>query len=139
MIYAAFTLWLVLILFAGIGVYRLWTKLVKPAWVNWALLPGTVVSEMAYIFGCLITGGEIRRAKLMPDGGGRKGNTDGEPATQVPIVDSATPRSRKDAACASVAGRLTSTTPSVRRSRRECSASRRLPSSMLPTPTTRNS
>ena len=83
MIYAAFTLWLVLILFAGIGVYRLWTKLVKPAWVNWALLPGTVVSEMAYIFGCLITGGEIRRAKLMPDGGGRKGDADGEPTTEA--------------------------------------------------------
>ncbi|MDY6914490.1 MAG: hypothetical protein SVT52_08560 [Planctomycetota bacterium] len=65
MIYAAFTFWLVLILFTGIGVYRLWTSLLKPLWVNWALLPGTVVSEMAYIFGCLITGGEIRRAKLI--------------------------------------------------------------------------
>jgi hypothetical protein len=30
------------------------------------------VSEMAYIFGCLITGGEIRRAKLMPDEAGGK-------------------------------------------------------------------
>jgi len=37
----------------------------RPGWVNWALFPGTVVSEMAYIFGCLITGGEIRRARLM--------------------------------------------------------------------------
>jgi hypothetical protein len=65
LIYAAFTVWLFLIIFMGMGVYRLWTQLVRPAWVNWALLPGTVVSEMAYIFGSLITGGEIRRAKLI--------------------------------------------------------------------------
>jgi len=82
-IYAAFTLWLLLILFMGVGIYRLWGKLVKPAWVNWALLPGTVVSEMAYIFGCLITGGEIRRAKLMPDAPTGQGAADGEPTTEA--------------------------------------------------------
>ncbi len=66
MIYATFTLWLFLILFTAAGVYRLWSRIVKPVYLNWALLPGTVVSEMAYIFGCLITGGEVRRAKIMP-------------------------------------------------------------------------
>jgi len=45
---------------------------------DWALLPGTIVSEMAYIFGCLITGGEVRRAKLMDDSDGRRGGADGE-------------------------------------------------------------
>jgi hypothetical protein len=56
--------------------------MVKPAWVNWALLPGTIVSEMAYIFGCLITGGEVRRAKLieMPGKGKAAG---GEPTTNA--------------------------------------------------------
>ena len=79
MIYAAFTLWLFLALFMGAGVFRLWTGLVPPRFVNWALLPGTVVSEMAYIFGCLITGGEVRRAKLMDSGGGGgKGKSKGE-------------------------------------------------------------
>ncbi|MDP7637266.1 MAG: hypothetical protein QF577_06940 [Phycisphaerae bacterium] len=82
-IYAAFTLWLVFTIFAGVGVYRMWAALDKPAWVNWALLPGTVVSEMAYIFGCLITGGEIQKAKLVPDAGN---SGSGEPKT------SATPR-----------------------------------------------
>ena len=58
----------------------------RPAWVNWALLPGTVVSEMAYIFGCLITGGEIRRAKLISVGGvGRSRSRQGQDA---PATDS---------------------------------------------------
>ena len=69
MIYAAFTMWLVLVVFAGIGVYRMWASLGKPAQVNCALLPGTLVSQMAYIFGCLITGGEIKNAKMVPDKG----------------------------------------------------------------------
>ena len=72
MIYAALALWLFLILFAAVGVYRLWARMIRPAWLDWALLPGTVVSEMAYIFGCLITGGEIRRAKILPGKGGSK-------------------------------------------------------------------
>jgi len=70
LIYAAFAVYLLGIFFMALGTYRLWAEMVGGKWVNWALLPGTVVSEMAYIFGCLITGGEIRRAKLMSDGGG---------------------------------------------------------------------
>ena len=76
MIYAAFTVWLFLSIFIAMGVYSLWTRLVPRVYVTWALLPGTIVSEMAYIFGCLITGGEIRRAKLMPGGEGKGGGSD---------------------------------------------------------------
>jgi len=83
LIYAAFTLWLILILFAGVGIYRLWTRMVRPAYVHWALLPGTVVSEMAYIFGCLITGGEIRRAKLIEMPTAKAGKGDAEPSTDA--------------------------------------------------------
>jgi len=87
MIHAAFTVWLFLLIFMGIGVYRLWTRLLRPAWVNWALLPGTVVSEMAYIFGCLITGGEIRRARLMDaprrSDGRRRRDGEAAPATEA--------------------------------------------------------
>jgi len=82
LIYAAFTFWLLMILFAGVGVYRLWTWLAKPTWVNWVLLPGTVVSEMGYIFGCLVTGGEIRRARLLPQAKGN-GGKEGEPQTEA--------------------------------------------------------
>lgn len=65
MLYVAFTFWLFLIVFAGIGAVRMLGRLIRPPWMDWALLPGTLVSEMGYIFGCLITGGEVRRAKLM--------------------------------------------------------------------------
>jgi hypothetical protein len=80
-IYAALTFWLMLLILVGIGVYRLWAGLGRPAWVNWALLPGTVVSEMGYIFGCLITGGEVRRAKLMAQSGDSA--DDGEPTAEL--------------------------------------------------------
>ena len=79
MIYLSFCFWLLLIVFTGIGVYRLLTGMVKPAVINWALLPGTAVSELAYIVGCLVTGGEVRRAKLMETSGAEGG---GEPTTE---------------------------------------------------------
>ena len=88
MIYAAFSVYLLGIVFMSMGIYRLWAQMLDPRWVNWALLPGTVVSEMAYIFGCLITGGEVRRAKLMggaPSGRRRKASEDAEaePTTEA--------------------------------------------------------
>lgn len=83
MIYATLIFWLLMILFAGIGVYRLWAQLVRPIWVNWALLPGTLVSELAYIFGCLITGGQIHHAHLLPQKrGSRNSGSEGEPVTR---------------------------------------------------------
>ena len=82
MIYAAFTFWLLMIMFTSMGVYSLWARMIRPNWLNWALLPGTIVSEMAYIFGCLITGGEIRRAKLIPPAP-KKDAPDGEPITEA--------------------------------------------------------
>jgi hypothetical protein len=86
-------MWLVLTVFAGIGVYRMWASLGKPAWVNCALLPGTLVSQMAYIFGCLITGGEIKSAKMVPakgDSGGGEPKTSASPRLKVvgPLVAS---------------------------------------------------
>ncbi len=90
MIYAAFTFWLFLIAFMGMGIYRLWSGLVPSIWINWALLPGTAVSELAYIFGCLITGGEIKRAKLI-ETGGQKGDSGGPAASQGSATE-ATPR-----------------------------------------------
>ncbi|MGC9455129.1 MAG: hypothetical protein ACP5HU_09730 [Phycisphaerae bacterium] len=69
MLYAAFALWLLLIVLTAVGVQRLWAALVRPVWVQWALLPGTLVAQMAYIFGSLITGGEVRKARLLPKKG----------------------------------------------------------------------
>ncbi|MFP4106982.1 MAG: hypothetical protein ACLFVU_12945 [Phycisphaerae bacterium] len=67
-LYLSFIITFFLILFTAAGIYRLWSGMVKPRYVDWALLPGTLVAEMAYILGTLITGGEVRRAKLLTDG-----------------------------------------------------------------------
>jgi hypothetical protein len=71
----------------------MWASLGKPAQVNCALLPGTLVSQMAYIFGCLITGGEIKNAKMVPakgDSGGGAPQTSDTPRLKVvgPLVSS---------------------------------------------------
>jgi hypothetical protein len=76
MVWLALIFWLVLTIFLGMGVYALWARLIKPAYLAWVLLPGTVVSEMAYIFGSLITGGEVR-SKLIPSGSGKEGAAGG--------------------------------------------------------------
>ncbi len=75
-------MWLLLIVFLGLGVHRLLSQMLRPAGINWALLPGTVVSEVAYIFGCLITGGEIRRARIMPTSPDSKLAGEAEPITE---------------------------------------------------------
>ena len=80
-IYIALTFWLFLVLFAGTAVYRMLGRFGKARWVDWALLPGTIVSEMAYIFGCLITGAEIRHAKLISSES--KTGTTTAPATEA--------------------------------------------------------
>jgi len=88
-IYAAFSVYLFGILFMAMGVYRLWAGMVGAHGVNWAILPGTVVSEMAYIFGCLITGGEVRHAKLM--GAKARSGKSGPDAEAEPTTE-ATPK-----------------------------------------------
>jgi len=66
-------IWMFLLLAMAAGVYALLMRLMPPSAVQWLLLPGTVVSEVAYMFGMLITGGEIRR-RVLP---GKEGGGDG--------------------------------------------------------------
>jgi len=65
MIYLTFTVWLFLSALVARGLQRLWSRMLQPAWIDWVLLPGTVIGEMSYMFGCLITGGQVNRAKLL--------------------------------------------------------------------------
>ena len=64
----------------GMGIFTLLARLTKPVVVTCLLLPGTIVSELAYILGCLITGGEIRRSRIMPES---KGGDGGQPVTEA--------------------------------------------------------
>lgn len=56
MIYAAFGMWLFFILVTATGLYRFWTKCFGGAVVDWVLLPGTLVGELAYNTGRLAAG-----------------------------------------------------------------------------------
>jgi hypothetical protein len=56
MIHLAFAIWMMLILLMGMVLYRLWTRLLGHRLVDWLLLPGTVVSELAYANGLLLMG-----------------------------------------------------------------------------------
>jgi len=89
-IYVWFVLWMFLMLAMAAGVYALLVRLMSPTVVQWVLLPGTIVSEVAYMFGVLITGGEIRRRVLPGKEGGGDGvaSTGGKPRTFGAVVAS---------------------------------------------------
>lgn len=70
-------MWLVLTIFLGMGVYVLLTRLAKPVVIAILLFPGTIVSEMAYILGCLLTGG-VRQSRVLPESKG----DGGQPVTE---------------------------------------------------------
>ena len=56
MIYAAFGMWLFLILVTATGLYRFWTKCFGGALIDWILLPGTLAGELAFNIGRIATG-----------------------------------------------------------------------------------
>ena len=93
MLYVTLAIWLFGLLLMGHGVYRLLGGIGRPVWVHWVLLPGSLVSAMGYIFGSLITGGEIRRATLMGGTPATKGQAaapqgavTSEPAPKLKVV-----------------------------------------------------
>ena len=65
MIYCMFAFWLLAIVFAARGMLKLWGQMVKPKVVAWAVLPGTLVSEVLHMVACLLTGAEFRPRKLL--------------------------------------------------------------------------
>jgi len=79
----AFAFWLLLIVFMALGTHRLLEQFGKGRYVDWLLLPGVLVAEMAYVFGCLITGAEVRSASLFPTGTGRAAMTQTTPRIKV--------------------------------------------------------
>ena len=79
----AFAFWLLLIVFTALGTHRLLEQFGKGRYVDWLLLPGVLVAEMAYVFGCLVTGAEVRSASLFPTGTGRTAMTQATPRVKV--------------------------------------------------------
>ena len=87
MIYAAFIMWFFLLIFIGIGVYHIAARLIGGRAVSWILLPGTLISEMAWILGALVTGGEVRKARLIQADGGSAEGTESQGGLKIgPLV-----------------------------------------------------
>ena len=84
--YAAMTFWLVVIVFTALGVHQLWSSLIQPRMVNMLLLPGTLVAQLGYILGLLITGGTVNNTTLIKDDDSGEPETGSEVKTRVPIV-----------------------------------------------------
>lgn len=85
-LYAALTLWLLVIMFAAWGVHRLWSSLIKPRVVNALLLPGTLVAQLGHVLGLLLSGNSVQNTKLMGDD--EKGDPEADTPEQgrLPII-----------------------------------------------------
>lgn len=88
MLYAALAFWLFIIVCTAWGVHSLLTRLVKPRIVNFALLPGTLVATLGYVFGLLITGNEVRRASLIGDSDTGEPTSDPPDKHKIPVLGS---------------------------------------------------
>lgn len=86
--YAAMTFWLFVIVFSALGVHRLWSSLVQPKIVNSILLPGTLVAQLGYILGTLVTGGTVNNTTLVKDNESCEPETGEDPQSKVPVVGS---------------------------------------------------
>lgn len=86
--YAALTFWLFVIVFSALGVHRLWSSLVQPKIVNSILLPGTLVAQLGYILGTLVTGGTVNNTTLVKDNESCEPETGDDTETKVPVVGS---------------------------------------------------
>ncbi len=84
--YAQLTFWLVVIVFTALGVHRLWSSLVQPKVVNSILLPGTLVAQLGYVLGLLITGGTVNNTTLIKDDDSGEPETGEDAQPRVPLV-----------------------------------------------------
>ena len=86
MLYAAATMWLMLIVLLAWGVHHLWSGVAKPKVVNSILLPGTLVAQLGHVFGLLITGGTVNNMALMTDDESGAPQTPADPKPRVPVI-----------------------------------------------------
>ena len=84
--YAQITFWLVVIVFTALGVHRLWSSLVQPKVVNSILLPGTLVAQLGYVLGLLVTGGTVNNTTLIKDDDSGEPETGEDAKPRVPLI-----------------------------------------------------
>lgn len=84
--YAEMVFWLLVIVFSAWGVHRLWSSLVQPKVVNSILLPGTLVAQLGYVLGLLVTGGTVNNTALIKDDDSGEPQTPQESESRVPLL-----------------------------------------------------
>jgi len=67
MIYIAFAFWLFALVFAARCTMKLWAQMITPKALSWAVLPGTLATELAFYLGSLLSGADFRPRKLVDD------------------------------------------------------------------------
>lgn len=86
MLYAATTLWLMVIVFTAWGIHRIWCSLGPPKVINALLLPGTLVAAVGYIVGLLVSGGTVNNTALIRDDESGEPQTDANPQPRIPVI-----------------------------------------------------
>lgn len=86
MLYAALTFWMLYIVLCAAGVLRLWSDMVRPRYVNIALLPGTLVAQMGYLLGLLVTGARTSDVSLLGSDASAEPDQPAAPTTRIPIL-----------------------------------------------------
>ncbi len=86
MIYAAASVWLTIVVLLAWGVHGAWSGILKPKTVNGVLLPGTLVAQLGFIVGLLITGGTINNASLMKDDERGSSGPEARPQPKIPVI-----------------------------------------------------
>ncbi len=84
--YAVMTFWILVIVFTALAVHHLWSTLIQPKIVNSILLPGTLVAQLGYVLGLLITGGTVNNTALIKDDDSGEPQTGSDEKTRVPVV-----------------------------------------------------
>lgn len=84
--YASITFWLLVVVFSALGVHRLWSSMVQPKIVNSILLPGTLVAQLGYILGLLLTGGTVNNTALIKDDDSGEPQTPDDAEPRLPVI-----------------------------------------------------
>ncbi|MCB9852621.1 MAG: hypothetical protein H6819_05960 [Phycisphaerales bacterium] len=67
MLFLSASIWVLMIVVLAWAVDYQWSRMLKPRYVNIALLPGTLVATLGRIIGLLITGAKVNNTALMGD------------------------------------------------------------------------
>ncbi len=67
MLFLSASIWVLIIVVLAWAVDYQWSRMLKPRYVNIALLPGTLVATLGRVVGLLITGAKINNTALMGD------------------------------------------------------------------------